>query len=307
MTENIKAITIKNYLDFINKTIVEDRRKYKAKNRPVSINRLWRIIFPNLEKPIFIVGSGRSGTTFLGSCLSEIPELSYHFEPVFTKAAARDVYENYWNTKQAQWIYRMVYAWLMRIHGDGDLRFVEKQPRAGLIVPFLNQTFPDAQFIHLIRDGRDVALSFREKKWLSATHKNSKEYEPGGYRKGAYARLWVEKDRIEEFETTTDIHRCIWAWRRLTESVIESCSNFPPDKYHELRYESLVKNPIEEAQELLDFMCIDSVKSRSLFEKAVLKVNCDSVGKWQKELSESELKEIEMEGGYLLRKLGYLE
>lgn len=307
LTSNVKPITVKNLLVWINQTITADRRQYKSKNRSMSIRRLWRIIVPNLQKPIFIVGSGRSGTTFLGSCLAELPELSYHFEPILTKAAARYVYEDHWSTTQAQWLYRVIYAWLMRIYGDGDLRFVEKQPRAALIIPFLDRAFPNAQFIHLIRDGRDVALSFSKKNWLSSTQANLDEHEPGGYRKGPHARLWVEKDRITEFESTTDIHRCIWAWRRLTEAVLQACSNFPPDKYHELRYESLVKNPINEGHKLLNFMGISNVKSRHLFEKAVERVNPNSVARWQRELSEYDLQTIEMEAGHLLRKLGYLK
>ena len=44
---------------------------------------------PRLHRPIFIIGAPRSGTTFLGSCLGRMPEVSYHFEPRLTKAAAR--------------------------------------------------------------------------------------------------------------------------------------------------------------------------------------------------------------------------
>ena len=46
---------------------------------------------------ILILGAPRSGTTFLGSCIGALAEVSYHFEPRVTKAAARQVYERLFN------------------------------------------------------------------------------------------------------------------------------------------------------------------------------------------------------------------
>src|SRR5204863_6522493 len=36
---------------------------------------------------------------------------------------------------------------------------VEKNPRGSLRVPFLRALFPGARFVHIVRDGRDVACS----------------------------------------------------------------------------------------------------------------------------------------------------
>lgn len=305
--EEIEPIKITNFLNWAEKTVRHEKRVYKRKSRPMSIHRLFRMLIPNLERPIFIVGSARSGTTFLGSCLAELHELSYHFEPVITKAAVRYVYEGLWKESRAGLFYRTVYAWLMRLHFDADLRFAEKQPRAGLIIPFLFKTFPDAQFVHLIRDGRDAALSWSKQPWLQDAQSGSKGYEPGGYRYGPYARLWVEKERTREFETTTDIHRCIWGWRRLTESVIEFSMRLPGRQYHELRYENLVTNPVDEAERLMDFLGIFAPESRDVFKREVMKARTDSVGRWKREVSNKDLKQIELEAGKLLHRLGYVK
>jgi len=200
----------------------------------------------------------------------------------------------------------MVYAWLMRLHGDGDLRFVEKTPRNCCIIPFLEEAFPDAQFIHIIRDGRDSALSLSKKPWLAKRAADSGKYEPGGYPYGPYAQFWVEPARRSEFESTSDIHRCIWAWQRFTEDAIAATQNFSSDKLLEVRYESFAVDPSGEANNILDFLGIKNLESRSLFEAAVSTFNPSLTEQWKRQLTESQLEEIYAESGDLLRELHYL-
>ncbi|MEB3342540.1 sulfotransferase [Okeania sp.] len=296
-----------NILEWAKKTAKEDRKKYQSRKRPISSSRLLSLLIPNLRRPIFIIGSPRSGTTFLGTCLGSLPEISYHFEPVATKAAARYIYEKNWGITKGKWFYGSVYSWLMRLHLDADLRFAEKTPRNCFLIDFLATTFPEAQFIHIIRDGRDAALSHSKKPWLQAAQAKSSQRESGGYPYGPYPRFWVEVDRRQEFQETTDIHRCIWAWRRHTETALGAFSNFRPEKYHELRYESLVNNPIEEGDRLLNYLGISSSQSRNLFHAVVSKARTDSIGNWKRELSEEQLQQIYLEAGELLEKLGYYQ
>jgi hypothetical protein len=306
ITVKPKPINLSNLLSWAKHTAAADRNYYKVKNRSISARRLWCMLTPNLQEPIFIIGSPRSGTTFLGSCIGELPEISYHFEPVATKAAARYIYEGEWEMPKAKWFYRNVYAWLMRLHFDADLRFAEKTPRNCFLINYLYQAFPDARFIHIIRDGRDAALSHSKKPWLQATSAQSGQRESGGYRYGPYPRFWVEAHRVREFGTTSDIHRCIWAWRRHTESALQTLSNLPNDRYHELKYEKLVVDPTTEADRLLRFLGILDSKSCDLFRKALAKAKPDSVDRWKHELSNNQLQQIEIEAGNLLRRLGYI-
>ena len=301
-----KPVTWKDLPYLAKQTAGMDRAKYRTQPRPWSINRVWSTLFPNLSRPVFLIGAARSGTTFLGDCLAEVPELSYHFEPIATKAAARYVYEGLWSHTKAKLFYRTVYAWLMRLHADGDLRFVEKTPRNCCIIPFLNEAFPDAQFIHIIRDGRDAALSLSKKPWLAERAAASGKYEPGGYPYGPYAQFWVEPERRDEFESTSDIHRCIWAWQRFTEEAIAATQKMPPEKILEVRYESFGSNPVGEAEKILNFLGIKDANSRVPFKTAVSTFNASLTEQWKHQLDEQQLAEIYDESGELLRQLHYL-
>ena len=45
---------------------------------------------------------------------------------------------------------------------DGGYRFAEKDPENSFLVPFLAAEFPDAQFVQILRDGRDSTVSNAE-------------------------------------------------------------------------------------------------------------------------------------------------
>lgn len=282
-----------------------DRRTYVGPGRVWTRARLWGLIRPNLTRPLFIIGAPRSGTTFLGRCLAAAPEFSYHFEPVATKAAAPQVYSNAWDMHIAQRYYQRVYAWLMRLHADGHLRFAEKTPQNCFLLPFLSQAFPDAQFIHLIRDGRDAALSYSKQPWLQAAAEGSGQMEPGGYPFGPYPRFWVEPQRQGEFRAVSDLHRCIWGWRRHTEAALAYGRLLPPTRYHEIRYEALVNDPAAVSAQALDFLDVVASSSRVAVLAEARRVRADSVGRWRAEFSAEQVAEVQAEAGDLLRRLGY--
>jgi LPS sulfotransferase NodH len=297
-------ITLANLIWWAARTYAWDRRRYRAKAKRLSLRRLVGVLRPNLRAPLFIIGADRSGTTFLGDCIATLPEISYHHEPEVIKAAARYVFEGRWGFRRARAFFRLVYGWLMRIHLDGHLRFAEKTPTNSFIVPFLARAFPDAVFVHIVRDGRDAAASHLEQPWLLASSLASGRREPGGYRHGPDARFWVEPDRRADFESTTDVHRVIWSWRRHTEAALDG-RGLPAARYLELRYEDLVQQPTALADRLADFLDLDSEESRAGLRAAMAHAQATGVGRWQERFSDAELAVIDAEAGDLLRRLSY--
>lgn len=283
------------------KTLKTDLHNYKGHPQGLTLDRVKGFCKPNLKNPIFLIGSPRSGTTFLGQCLAALPTVSYHHEPVVTKAALRYIYEQKWSLDQAERLYHFVYGGLMRIHLDGHLRFAEKTPSNCLIIPFLLRAFPQAQFIFIMRDGRDAALSHRKKPWFQKAMADSGNREPGGYLYGPTARFWVEPDRRTEFENTTDLHRCIWNWRVFNESAIATMDLIPPHQLIKLRYEHVVCHPQSEGKRILNFLGVEQNTARGQFLKEMDNARADSIGSWRKELTSEEVSMIEKETGHLLK------
>jgi hypothetical protein len=152
---------------------------------------------PVQEKPFFVVGVQRSGTTVLRLMLNNHPRLAVPFESDFLKilpvaeatgplhvkanqrivlaALAREPFTMKGDivkepeavlrhpiTRFGDLICAAFYEWMKR---KGKLRWGIKTPGYVTEMDVLALHFPTAQFIHIVRDGRDVALSNKGLSW----------------------------------------------------------------------------------------------------------------------------------------------
>ena len=284
--------------------LVSDRRERRRersghpRRRPTAA-----VLSPRLREPVFVLGAPRSGTTFLGSCIGALPEVSYHFEPRVTKAAARQVFEGTWSERRAARVFRTSYRLLLLAAGDGGRRFVEKNPENCFVVPFLVRAFPDARFVQIVRDGRDVAVSHAEKPWLAAASAGSGRRGRGGQAWGPWARWWVEPERAAEFEAASDLTRTAWSWRRFTSAARTALAELPPERVLTVRYEELVTDPEQAARTLAAFF--GHAEPPESLRAALARADAGSVGRWRGALDAEGLADVEREAGPLLRELGY--
>jgi hypothetical protein len=136
---------------------------------PITLALLGLMPHGRVDRPIFIIGSPRSGTSVFSRYFGQHPQLANwsegHF--LFDPAYLRQTNEHRWTEKDisrygARRIRSNVY-WFTRYislrQRLRDARFTNKLPRNTLRVPWLLEIFPDALFIHIIRDGRAVVRS----------------------------------------------------------------------------------------------------------------------------------------------------
>lgn len=285
----------------------QDRRSHNERIATETGGNGWSLTpKPELKGAVFVIGAPRSGTTFLGDSLSVLPEISYHHEPLLTKAATRYVYEQTWSEARSAWLFRQTYGWLMRMQGEQHLRFCEKTPSNGLIVPFLASTFPDARFLHIVRDGRDAAVSLSQKPWYVENTTVAPRRDADGYRIGTSPRFYIEPERRQEYQFTSDLHRCIWLWRRYVEEIEKGLSEISATRVHEIRYEDLVSAPESISTDILNFIGIEKAESRDVFQKSICsEVSASSVGRWQSAVSEEQHQQMLEEAGDCLSRRGY--
>jgi hypothetical protein len=176
----------------------------------------------------------------------------------------------------------------------GHLRGVEQTPETSFVLSAVLRAYPKARAVHIVRDGRDVVCSLLERGWLAASREGSDD---AGLAYGAHARFWVEPDRVEEFRTASEARRAAWAWRRYV-----SAARAAPERILEIRYEELVSEPLKVAEQLADFLELPPDPLANSLSKAFDR----SVGRWKKDLTPSQVRDVEEEAGDLLRELGYL-
>ena len=255
--------------------------------------RPWNAAFaaPLDDRLVFVLGSPRSGTTFLAEAIGSLPGFVDLGELLPLKAsvpelARRDPAEAAARVRRTLWLTR-------RLGGLGGVRGVEQTPECVFLGSALPLAFPHASILHLVRDGRDVVCSLLERGWLSRGRSGRDE---AGNVVGAAARFWVEAGREQEFETASDARRAAWAWRRYVERA-----RALGDRVHELRYERVCGEPERAAAELAALLHAPERELR----RALTPAHTASVGRFRQELTPAQLADVEAEAGGLLSTLGY--
>jgi hypothetical protein len=243
------------------------------------------------RRPIFVVGSPRSGTTFLASILGAQPGLLDLGEVKPLKAAIPSLAQA--PAAEAATRLRRILELVRRLGLVRGLRDVEQTPETAFVLAAALRAYPDARAVHLVRDGRDVVCSLLERGWLSAERSDSDDV---GAAYGAHARFWVEPERLDEFRSASDAQRAAWAWRRYV-----SAARAVGERTLELRYELLATDPATAAERLAEHLDLDHESLADTLGAA----HSRSVGRWLTELTAEQLDDVEREAGSLLRELGY--
>jgi len=123
-----------------------------------------------VDRPIFVVGSCRSGTTMMRRVLSKHPGIAMqlveqkwlwkygHVDFLNDRLTPADA------TPEITAHIRAKYEAFQREAGEG-CRVGDKTNCNALRVAYVHHTFPDCRIVHMVRDGRAAAVSSREH-WL---------------------------------------------------------------------------------------------------------------------------------------------
>ena len=208
----------------------------------------------DVHKPIFIIGSPRSGTGILYRTMARHPELAWIsnitkkvpasllatrmimlFRDDHRPTEANNVWAKYARGQDEslgqhdvtpaarRYLHRVVHNNLKIFNKP---RFLSKCPGNSVRMEFLYEVFPNAIFIHIIRDGRAVAYSI-----MRARQKHSDQYwstKPPGWRDLLHRPM---------------LDACALQWKMIVENALNSAQNLPRGQYLEVKYEDFVERP----------------------------------------------------------------
>lgn len=277
---------------------------------------------------VFILGIGRSGTTLLQSLLNSHPNIIAPPESqfiaflysrfkrikhwnnkdiskfvndlfIFPKISEqwllneKDIYTNLLSIKNNadyQLLCKMVF-WQMREEKQNILILSDKNPLNSVFISKLLKIFPDARFIHMVRDPRDVVNGF--------------------------------KKRLKK----KNVYFVSWQWLKFNISI-EAKKEKIPSQFHSLKYEDMVSNTEETLTSLCKFLkvpfehsmlqnhfseklqkyrageSLEAFKRRH--ENLLRPINASNIGKWKQELTETDKLIVEqITGTYARTKYGY--
>jgi glycosyltransferase involved in cell wall biosynthesis len=255
---------------------------------------------PPSERPVFVVGSPRSGTSFTAACIGTVPGFTDLGEwrplklEVGTLAALPD--------EVAARRVRQLIAGAHRVTLAGSGRPLEQTPESTYLIRAIARAYPDATFVHLTRDGRDVAASLLRLGWVSTSGAGTAD--EVGQAFGAHSRFWVEPERREEFVRASDATRAAWVWRRYETTARDALAAVRASVV-EVRYEDLVARPDEIAAQLATQLAAPHQLEQ--FRTAFADTSAAAAGRWRRDLSDAELADVLAEAGELLRTLSYVD
>ena len=243
------------------------------------------------DRLVFVLGSPRSGTTFLAGAIGSLAGFVDLGEVAPVKAAVPELAAL--PPAAAARRLRRILAVARRVGLVGSVRAVEQTPELAHLSTVLPLAFPDSVIVHIVRDGRDVACSLLEKPWLKQEQSSSDD---AGLAYGSYARFWVEPERRTEFEVASDARRAAWVWRSYVTGA-RAASNTV-----EVRYEAMTSDPAAVAAALAERLEV----APGPLAAALGEVHAESVGRYRRDLTPEQLADVEDEAGPLLRELGYI-
>ena len=264
-------------------------------------------------RPLVILGAPRSGTKLLRNLLGQSPHCTVipyginHVWRVGLPQSASDQRPPGDGTADRA---RQIRASLLDLagahHTPASGYLVEKTCANTLRVPFVNRVLPDAQFVQILRDGRDAAISAREK-WKSPPSLGyllgKLRYVPlrnasflwwylrnlwrGRIKNGGRVQYWGPRydGMREDLRAHSLLRVCAHQWQSCVSTCLDDLSRLSESRVISLRYESLVSDPsvLDRLIERLNLPDGNSIRTH--YDDVV---HDRSVGRWRRTLTDSE-------------------
>ena len=282
----------------------------------------------------FVVGVTRSGTTLLRLMLDAHPEMAIPPETHFVLDVVRAFKEGPVTSERFVEIVTSHRRWpdfgleaaalrervsvleplepgealraFYRLYAEraGKPRWGDKTPGYLRRMRAIERVLPEARFVHLIRDGRDVAVSITGLHFGPETVRDAAERWARRIRRarrqGAKVRHYTEVRYEDLVQDPEEVLRRICDWLDLPwdEAMLD---------FHERAPERLaeITRDLPRGRESREGEVIPAGQRVAIHERASRPPQSDRVGRWRTEMSESDRRVFAQTAGDLLEELGY--
>lgn len=228
-------------------------------------------------RPVFVIGTGRSGTHWLGYSLGNHPEVRATIEvsPMFglaTRMALNPALEQ-------RLFWRLVMAYKWQLLKAAPRIYVDKTHPNIWIAEKLQRAFPQARFLGIERDPYATVASMMKHSRVSAWHRRWREFPvPNRF-------LGITAEAAAAYDDIPFASQCAMRWLAHHNKMNE-LRNSLGDALLVISYESFARNTEQTIAGLKEFL--------GLHEPIPIpEVKLESLSKWKGQLSDAELVDIQ--------------
>jgi len=262
--------------------------------------------------PFFIISSGRSGTQMMAKIFDSFQNIEMHHEymvniiqPISTqyymgmiskKIVCEELVKTYKNS---------IYYSEKEVWGDSSNKL-------SWIIECLNEVFPDAKFIHLVRDGRKVVSSFYNKlsdecyddksvKILNNWINQPEKYPKPPPEKKFWWNIPIKKEEEKlNFEKYNQFERICFHWKEVNSNILKNLEKIPENRKRFYKLEDLVSDS-KFLKNLLEFLNLEFDETKFELLKKPYNVNIPK----DFQLDDKQKDEFFKIAGSMMKTLGY--
>jgi len=234
------------------------------------------LLRPAAAKPIFVLGTGRSGTHWVGHILESHPDIRITVEkaPMFR-----------WSTQmaldppcEAELLPKLIRAYKWQMLRSAPREYADKSHPNIWICEQLAAALPGARFLAVDRGPFATVASMLRHRGVSDWHNRWQEFPiPNRF-------LGITKDNVDGYEALSAATKCAMRWIA-HKAQMQHLSKLLGQRMKMLVYESLIATPSSSVIDLQSFLGL----ARPIPEP---KVKSESLNKWREQLSPVEVDDI---------------
>jgi len=241
------------------------------------LEKLKYILGASTARPVFVIGTGRSGTHWLGYSLGNHPEVRATIEakPMFKLSTRMAL-----NPSLEEKLFgRLVAAYRWQLFNSSPRLYLDKSHPNIWIAEKLKKAFPQSLFVGIKRNPYATVASMIKHRGVSAWHSRWREFPiPNRF-------LGITPEIANDYDNIPFASQCAMRWVAHNDRMSE-LENTLGDDLLMISYESFAKNTEKTIHELQLFLGLNK-------PIPVPDVRTDSLDKWKNQLSDEEVLQIQ--------------
>lgn len=302
------------FLDKVDKTLRYYRNKILLQLRLYH----FQIRAVKLIKPVFVVGCSRAGTTLIYKTFSESQYLgslqkeTHDFwaalhPPKLRNWQSHEIPVQLAKQEDIRAVSRFFYT------QTGKTRIVDKNNQNGLSIPYLFKLFPSAHFIYIKRNPGDNINSLIQG-WNKASEfatwstelPDPVRVEGGKNQRWCFflAKGWRKYTHASIEEV------CAFQYKAMNNAILDAKANIPEGQWHEINYEKLINEPVQEFEKLFNHCDIPFDQHLQQHCKDVLQKPYNTfseirINKWRDGANKTKIDRVLSELETVAKRMGY--